>query len=98
MSSAYIILPDTAPHSLWPSFSDTPYIILPPPPEPDRATCYAASLAADDLLEDVRAALRDRDDLSARMAVHVLAGLIKVVTGPLGGTSSQYLRNTYTLQ
>jgi hypothetical protein len=67
------------------------FIILPPPPEPDRATCYAASLAADDLLEEVRAALRDGDDLSARMALHVLAGLVKVVTGQLGGSSPEHL-------
>jgi hypothetical protein len=65
------------------------YVILPPPPEPDRAACYAASLAADDLLEDFRAALRDRDDLAARMALHTLVGLAKVVTGQLGGSPSE---------
>jgi hypothetical protein len=65
------------------------YIRLPPPPEPDRGACYAASLAADDLLEDFRAALRDGDDLSARMALHTLVGLAKVVTGQLSGSPSQ---------
>ena len=30
------------------------FILIPPPPEPDRATCYGASLVADDLLEDLR--------------------------------------------
>jgi hypothetical protein len=74
------------------------YIVFPPPPEPDRARAYGDLNWADDYLEAAKAALRDGDDLSARMALHTLAGLVKVVTGQLGGTSSQYLCNTETLQ
>jgi hypothetical protein len=66
------------------------YVTLPPPPEPDRVACYAASLAADDLLEDVRASLRDGDDLSARMALHALAASSRWLLASLAA----HLRNT----
>jgi hypothetical protein len=65
------------------------YVILPPPPEPDRAGAYAALNRADDYLEAAKAALRDGDDLAARMALHTLVGLAKVVTGQLSGSPSQ---------
>jgi hypothetical protein len=95
-SSSFIHFPGEPPEAwIW-AFPDVSlsYVIPPPPPEPDRGACYAASLAADDLLEDFRAALRDGDDLSARMALHTLVGLAKVVTGQLSGTSYVCFSNT----
>jgi hypothetical protein len=84
--SFFLFRDDEAP---WVWFApSTSYVILPPAPEPDRATCYSASLAADDLLEDLRAALIDGDDLSARMALHTLRGLAEVVLAQLHAPSS----------
>jgi hypothetical protein len=59
------------------------------PPEPDRGACYGASLAADDLLEEFRAALIGGDDLAARMAFHTLRGLAEVVIEKLRGERLQ---------
>jgi hypothetical protein len=86
MSSSYIILPDPAPHPLWPHLPllDPPSMFVFAPPPPDRATVYAASLAGDDLLEELRAALIEGDDLGARMALHVLRGLAEVALAKLG--------------
>jgi hypothetical protein len=76
---------DTWPRFVPPSAS---YVLYEPPP-PDRATCYSASLIADDLLEAVRVALRDGDDLSARCALHTLRGLAEVVLAKLRGGTLQ---------
>jgi hypothetical protein len=97
MSSSYVILPDSAPHPLWPSFPDTSFFILPPPPEPDRADAYGALCWADDYLEAAKDALRAGDDDAARAALEVLAGFVAVVAGKVGGKSSENLRDTKDL-
>ena len=56
------------------------------PPEPDRGSCYAASLAAEDYLVALREALTEGDDLSARMAIHVIRALTEVTLAKLSGS------------
>jgi hypothetical protein len=83
--SFFIFRRDDAPSSWTPPAS---YIVY-TPPEPDRGACYGASLAADDLLEEFRAALIGGDDLAARMAFHTLRGLAEVVIEKLRGERLQ---------
>jgi hypothetical protein len=104
MSPSYIILPDPAPHPLWPLFPPSSFVTIAPPRRKlrrkraraalspaDRANAYASTLACDDYLEAARAALREGDDAGARDALAVLRGIVAVVTGQLRGSSSEQL-------
>jgi hypothetical protein len=61
------------------------YIVLPPPPEPDRGAVYSASLISDDYSEVVRQALRDRDDVAARHYIRVARAILDVALAKLTG-------------
>jgi hypothetical protein len=60
----------------------------------NRAVAYASTLAADDYLEETRAALRDADDAVVLHNLAVLRSIVAVAISQLSGSSSGYLADT----
>jgi hypothetical protein len=102
MWPSYITPPGPAPHPLWSFFPPSSFVVFAPPRRKprrkrpraallpvDRARAYASTLAADDYLEQARAALRDRDDAGARDALAVIAAIVQVVIGRINVSSSE---------
>jgi hypothetical protein len=97
MSPSYIILPDSAPHSLRALFPDTSFIYRVPPPEPRRpplspADLRAAMLHAETYLDAALDAQIEDDAAELLRNLETLHGLVAVVTGQLRGSSSENLR------
>jgi hypothetical protein len=102
MSPSYIILPDPAPHPLWPFFPQRSFIVFSPPRRKlrarrtpvhvkrARATAYSALLAADGYSEAARDALRAGDDDAVRHCLTVLRAIVAVAIGQLHGSPSEH--------
>jgi hypothetical protein len=93
MSPSYIVLPDTAPHSLWPLFApDDHSMFVVPPPEPRRPTLspaehdntHAALLASADYVHASLDAFDAGDVADLLHNLCVLRSIAAVVADRLG--------------
>jgi hypothetical protein len=97
MSSSYIILPDTAPHSPWPFFFPdySMFVLAPPAPEPQRAPLGPGDLRAllhgAEYLDVALDAQIDGDEAELVRNLETVRGLVAVVISQLQKPPSEYL-------
>jgi hypothetical protein len=94
MSPSYIVLPDTAPHSLWAFFPDTSFIYRLPRParEPlSRADIYASLDHGSVYLDDAMDAFRAGEHCDVLSSLEVLRGLLEVAIAQISASFPEHL-------